>query len=533
MLVRVHTVFQILTPISSSAHFQVTTPDTTYAGNVVDWASETVYYGPEDFYDWCAQVPVTGTDHDIRGIIPYDRSLFITIGAEGDSLRFSYSAVGVNELSDVSYNPAYDEYLISLWTNHPCLADLQGDNRWYACYLTLAYADTEHVKFDVVSLADTMDYDTTMAFRVIAMSEFDRETPLEENPDLELRIAPSEFGRFITQTGDTAMSPLPNIPYQDAREGRITFLAFGTLPDSVQPVMIEAVQMNDTTKRGADTVYVRPVGDSLRIQIPERKQIWPTLQIEFGGNPNNRNRKDSILVHYVKGGGGPAAQESLLVQTRFVVRSGGHDHDNMPPDSLMGTLRDLASTLSKNGEIRLRTNDSGKVWIRYTAPAFGGKIEFIARSIADTNLVGRDSLTVQVDSLIALAVDTTYVLVGGTCNHHGPRTDTLHQNCRTPDNNHWIVQMAADSLTRGAHEFLNARWNQNREQMRLNDMSLPFGGLFDISGQWHPAHDSHRTGNDVDIENINRLTRLRSALEGKRWRYIPEGPGFFPHFRFR
>ncbi|HEX9657177.1 MAG TPA: hypothetical protein VGB89_09740 [Bacteroidota bacterium] len=94
VLIRVNNLFQILTPISSSAQFHTITPDTAYSGNVVEWASETVYYGPEDFFDWCAHVPVTGTDHDIRGISPYDRSLFITIDAEGDTLSFSYSAVG-------------------------------------------------------------------------------------------------------------------------------------------------------------------------------------------------------------------------------------------------------------------------------------------------------------------------------------------------------------------------------------------------------------------------------------------------------
>jgi len=250
-IIRVFSAFQILTPISAVAHFQVNTPDTSYTGNVVEWASETVYYGPDDFYDWCAQTPFSGTEHYIRGIIPYDRSLFITIGAEGDTLRFSYTADGTNEMSDVG-NP------IGLWTNHPCLADLYGDNRWYACYLTIAYADTEHVRFDVESLKDTLEYGDSLEVRAIALSIDDNETPLEENPGLCVRLSPDDIGHFITAGGEHVSSPLENVPYMEVREGKVQFIADGITPDSTQKVIIEVLQMNDTTKRGSDTVWVEP-----------------------------------------------------------------------------------------------------------------------------------------------------------------------------------------------------------------------------------------------------------------------------------
>jgi len=37
------------------------------------------------------------------------------------------------------------------------------------------------------------------------------------------------------------------------------------------------------------------------------------------------------------------------------------------------------------------------------------------------------------------------------------------------------------------------------EIIYINDMSLPYGGLFDIQGNWRPPHDTHRTGRNADI----------------------------------
>jgi hypothetical protein len=39
------------------------------------------------------------------------------------------------------------------------------------------------------------------------------------------------------------------------------------------------------------------------------------------------------------------------------------------------------------------------------------------------------------------------------------------------------------------------------EQVKIctNDMSLPFGGVFDINQNWSPPHTYHRKGDSVDI----------------------------------
>ena len=169
---------------------------------------------------------------------------------------------------------------------------------------------------------------------------------------------------------------------------------------------------------------------------------------------------------------------------------------------------------------------------RYQASLFGGKERIIATMTLSAAYADTDTVVVRVPGLVLLPEGDTYDKVGGTCRHHGPRNDTLYRDCRTPDDDHWIDPEACDSLVSAAEDFLNGEWNRARERMRINDVSLPQGGLFDVNGDWHGPHVSHRIGKDVDIENRGRLQQLRRTLERRGWLYIPEGPTFFPHFRF-
>lgn len=52
----------------------------------------------------------------------------------------------------------------------------------------------------------------------------------------------------------------------------------------------------------------------------------------------------------------------------------------------------------------------------------------------------------------------------------------------------------------------------------INDMSLPWGGLFDICGDWEPGHDTHRIGTAVDMDQtaINLLSGASVAVKQDR-----------------
>ena len=70
------------------------------------------------------------------------------------------------------------------------------------------------------------------------------------------------------------------------------------------------------------------------------------------------------------------------------------------------------------------------------------------------------------------------------------------------------------------------------EKIRINDISLPLGGYFDINGDWRGDHVSHRTGKDVDIENVTNKNNLKRIFEKRGWDFVNESGNAFPHFRY-
>lgn len=69
--------------------------------------------------------------------------------------------------------------------------------------------------------------------------------------------------------------------------------------------------------------------------------------------------------------------------------------------------------------------------------------------------------------------------------------------------NHFLKSSVKDSLQKAiADYFVWTGTQQGANEnlvLHLNDMSLLYGGLFDICGDWEPGHKSHRLGVDLDI----------------------------------
>jgi hypothetical protein len=82
------------------------------------------------------------------------------------------------------------------------------------------------------------------------------------------------------------------------------------------------------------------------------------------------------------------------------------------------------------------------------------------------------------------------------------RTDNLYLKVRTPETNHVDdVAFGADFLT---HQMIPAIAEEytalSGRTLSINDISLPKGGVFDyLNLNWLGPHNSHREGNDVDI----------------------------------
>ncbi|HEU0140201.1 MAG TPA: hypothetical protein VFQ79_10835 [Bryobacteraceae bacterium] len=75
--------------------------------------------------------------------------------------------------------------------------------------------------------------------------------------------------------------------------------------------------------------------------------------------------------------------------------------------------------------------------------------------------------------------------VGGSTTNHG---DNQY--------NHWMKSAPAYRLYDCTLEYL-ATFQQ--QKICTNDMSLPFGGVFDLNNNWYQPHTFHRKGDSVDI----------------------------------
>ena len=114
--------------------------------------------------------------------------------------------------------------------------------------------------------------------------------------------------------------------------------------------------------------------------------------------------------------------------------------------------------------------------------------------------------------------DTLYwVSDHGIWTHVGARVE--HGN--SVNYNHWMK-------TYPAYQFYCTTVDYQAEypgSVAANDMSLPFGGYFDIDGYWTTGpHASHRTGADVDINGTNDAF-LDFCLDNGATYVTKHGPG--------
>ena len=95
-------------------------------------------------------------------------------------------------------------------------------------------------------------------------------------------------------------------------------------------------------------------------------------------------------------------------------------------------------------------------------------------------------------------------------NRDGPRLDAAFPTCRTPDNNHAALADVVGNLEDIADGW--AAEEPDQSPLRINDMSLPQGGKFDVTGQWRGSHTFHRVGRDADIRTTRDLTQRTGVL---------------------
>ncbi len=344
--------------------------------------------------------------------------------------------------------------------------------------------------FEVTMIPDTINHSEISTIMVQAKDKFDGDLDLPQGTCVNFFLfsGGGVYGSFLSP--DSVISDaLANIIYEDAKAGKVKFIADGEEPDEPQEVEITVTsRVDDEDKEGMGIVVIKSSTYSLNITIPEPAQIWPTMPSGKSKNPNKRNVQENIKVALLKDDL-PVINQDITITLQMILPSGGHDHTNQPPANLMGQL--VGDNIGTT-EVTIKTDTTGTGIVKYTAPEFGGLFEFTAMTVlSEDTLLALDTLKVRVPDLELLPESEYYTKVGGTAKHHGPPD---YQE----DHNHYGITKILTSIQNIAADYDSLH---SGVKLLINDISLPYGGLFDINGDWQPPHKEHRMGKSADIDD--------------------------------
>ena len=234
------------------------------------------------------------------------------------------------------------------------------------------------------------------------------------------------------------------------------------------------------------TATAHVVAGGLMVTVkPTNTVVEPTLPIRRKKGQNGTNQTPVTITVKNKTSQPIDGANIALTVERASTKFGGHDHDATTVSSSIRPLGTVSSVVSQGQGVYTTTYTASEFAAQDTIRA---KVDFQGCS---ANAVS-SFITARLFGLSWLQISAPHVAIGGTVAHHGPNNKG---NPSTPDNNHWVTLktnntmsylMTLYSLTYGAGLY-------------INDASLPFGGKFDVNGNWSGSHSLHRRGIDLDI----------------------------------
>jgi hypothetical protein len=175
----------------------------------------------------------------------------------------------------------------------------------------------------------------------------------------------------------------------------------------------------------------------------------------------------------------PSKQIQFSAKASDLATNGGHHSHPYPPND--GDFEQTTCTTDSNGScsVTYDANDAGGLY-NLTATLSSGE--------SDTKV-----LTVKLD-LTPLPPGSSYSVVrGGTAFH--------------PDGTY-----GTPSLVATVQVLANRYQHNSMQTLSINDMSLEWGGIFDLNGDWGPPHVLHQTGQSVDINGTTMTTPEKALL---------------------
>jgi hypothetical protein len=377
--------------------------------------------------------------------------------------------------------------------------------------------------FNVSFASNSIAFTEATSIYVVAKDSRGNEIALGDGVKLNFSLEGplNIYGKFINVSGDTLKS-LTNVKYEDARIGNVQFAAVDHNPATAAIVQVTVKEATDTTKTGMGEITL--FEQTLKIAMSTPYEVRPSIPTEDGDTAKERLRKKNFEVRMTRAGK-PVTGHPFRLSTNYVNESGGHDHGDTRTRRRVDNDDNYGFFFTNDDDNGQRpwedmTDTSGRFSINYFASIFGDTMRICLQS--KSNRLLRDSISIceKVDSLI----NFRSISSNGRWIFHQSDTGVMRHH----DNN-WCTPEFSDSLQLAIEKFYN--WTLAKEHggtaipVSLNDMSLPYGGRYDISGLWDGRdsqyHKYHRLGTSVDVNptldsaQVFRLTRYmaESGLE--------------------
>ncbi len=232
-------------------------------------------------------------------------------------------------------------------------------------------------------------------------------------------------------------------------------------------------------------------------------QIAPP-QADYTVQPSVGSQTSTIDINIICNFFGAAIPNCDITLNPLVVaepNTGGHSHS------------DAGRPLGQVDPMQGNTGSNAYLTVTYTAPEPAGVVRISGSGYHPLYgfFSGAFTIGIMVAGLQELTASGDYDLVGQTTTH---------------PQNHYATGGMLGSLRTLAHAYTTTYPGQ---RLAYNDISPPFGGLFDINANWGTPHISHRFGTDVDLRLVpaNQRQTLQQMIyqsgislilvEGNHW----------------
>ncbi len=354
--------------------------------------------------------------------------------------------------------------------------------------------------FEVQVVPDTISHSDTASIIVRAKDRNDNSIAVSGATPLYFRLDANgeRYGGLMAPDGNRGVA-LDGIAYADARSGRIRYIADGEPPDTIpQIVAIGVVRSGYYNKRGSGVVWVVPPTIRIRLDLG-KKILRPLANAHNKPNPNyNPNGPDrrrriidtskvkettiTIAVTDAKNRGRPGYP--FLIRALVKGASGGHDHtDTRPTGRFITPEGDTVSVY------RGKTGSDGKARLTYRSSGYGG-IDSIFVQGSTPRDTASATVHLKMGDFELLTRGEHYRLIGA---YGQPGVNSRHS----------INHYGTATLVKKLKALADTVYARSGYVLRINDMSLIYGGPFDIENNWNTPHETHREGIDADIDDMS------------------------------